>query len=166
MRLIIDKADDKLKLDFGEVSASLVHEDIIKRGIVRSVAKYMNENPTNVSKINMSRLDSGDYYNLRTLYYDYYGRLYCTIDLDKMLTTVFQPNVAIVDFDSATKDLPDAHFDGLFLTNYISSDLIQFSFKKLNDSINQTSEWSTSLRLYTRIWVKRATQKQPSYLDK
>jgi hypothetical protein len=113
IRAVIDKADDKLKLDFGEVSESLVHEDIIKRGIINSVVKYMNENPTNTSNINLTKLTTGEYYNLRTLYYDYYGKNYCKIDLDVLIKTTYQPMVAVVDLDSNTKDLPDAHFDGL-----------------------------------------------------
>jgi hypothetical protein len=112
LRAVIDKADDKLKLDFGEVSESIVHEDIVKRGILSSVAKYMFENPTNISKINLTKLTTGEYYTTRNLYYDYFGKWYCTIDLDVLIKTVFQPAVAIVDFDSKTKDLPDAHFDG------------------------------------------------------
>jgi hypothetical protein len=112
IRSVIDKADDKLRLDFGEVSESIVHEDIVKRGILSSVAKYMFENPTNISKINLTKLTTGEYYTARNLYFDYYGKNYCTIDVDILIKTVFQPAVAFVDFDSATKDLPDAHFDG------------------------------------------------------
>ncbi len=112
LRAVIDKADDKLRLDFGEASETLVHEDIIKRGIINSVVKYMRENPTNTSNLNLTRLANGDYYNLRNLYYDYYGKKYCTIDLDVLIKTTYQPMVAIVDLDPRTKDLPDAHFDG------------------------------------------------------
>jgi hypothetical protein len=113
IRAVIDKSDDKLRLDFGETSETLTHEDIIKRGIINSVAKYMVDNPINKSNVSLTKLANGDYYNIRTLYSDYYGRSYCTINLDIQIKTVYQTNVALVDLDSKTKDNPDAHFDGL-----------------------------------------------------
>jgi hypothetical protein len=96
---VIDKADDKLKLDFGEVSDTLVHEEITRRGIIQSVVRYFYDQPNGTNKINLNKINN-DYYNLRALYHDYYGKWYCVINLDKLLRVVFQPNVAVVDLDS------------------------------------------------------------------
>jgi hypothetical protein len=66
----------------GQVSESLSHEQILRRGLTRS------------------------------LYQAFYGKWYCQLDIDKLLKLITQPNKAIVDFDSATTKLPYAHFDG------------------------------------------------------
>ena len=143
IRLVIDKADDKLRMDFGEASKTLVHEDIIKRGILNSVAKYMYDHPLNGSNINLTKLQTEEYYDIRTLFKDYYGKYYCNIDLDVAIKTIYQFNVALVDFDTKTKDLPDAHFDGNFYIKKIkltsTKNLFKFNLK-LNAFIRQINE--------------------------
>jgi hypothetical protein len=81
------------------------------RGILRSVAKYFSEQPNGTAKINFTKFDTGEYYSIRNLYYDMYGKWFCTIDLGEHIEYVFQPNVAKVDLDAETADLPYAHFD-------------------------------------------------------
>ena len=94
----------------GKVSDSIVHEEIIKRGLTQSVVRYFY-NQTNSSKpINLAKINN-EYYDLTNLYYDYYGKIICEIPLEKLIINNFQPSVAVVDIDSKTKDLPYAHFD-------------------------------------------------------
>lgn len=45
------------------------------------------------------------------MYYDYYGVWICNPKLSVILSTILEPNVAIVDFSPSTKNLPYAHFD-------------------------------------------------------
>jgi hypothetical protein len=102
-------------INFAQASSTLTHEEIMKRGVIQSVAKYFYDqqllNNGSSANVNLSRLDNGEYYDLKNLYKDYYGVWLCTIDLQTLIVTEFQPNVAIVDFSSSTKDLPYAHFD-------------------------------------------------------
>jgi hypothetical protein len=111
IELIIYTTDQNSKTEFGQVSDTLVHEDIIKRGIIRSAAKYFYDQPGGSYNLDLKKLETGEYYNLNNLYYDLTGKYYCTIDLEVEIATTFKPNVAVVDFDSSTKDLPYAHFD-------------------------------------------------------
>ena len=52
-----------------------------------------------------------EYYDLRNLYLDVYGKYVCDIPLDDLILNEFAPQVAIVDLDEHTKDMPYAHFD-------------------------------------------------------
>jgi hypothetical protein len=113
---LMDYAISKVNkvINFTQASATITHEEIIKRGIIRSAAKYFYDQSKlngSTAKINLTKLDTGEYYNLKNLYYDYYGTWFCTIDLENLIITSFQPSVASVDFDRSSKDLPYAHFD-------------------------------------------------------
>lgn len=101
---IIKKGDKKLKMNFGQVSETLVHEDIIKRGIVRSVAKYLSDQKGPQSlRIRHRHMESHYYEDPRHLYHDYYQKWICNLDLNYLVTFEFQPMVAVVDFDAHTK---------------------------------------------------------------
>jgi von Willebrand factor A domain-containing protein 7 len=106
----LDRIHEILKLGVSQVSKTVTHEEIIRRGLVRSVVKYFYDQPNGAKRINLSKIDNY-YYNLSKLYYDYYDKWYCWLELDYLITNKFEPNVALVDFDSRTKDLPYAHFD-------------------------------------------------------
>ncbi len=98
-------------VNFGKVSETLTHEDIVRRGIIQSVAKFFYDKSNLSKRIDLSKLDTGEYYDLKVLYKDYYNVTLCKVMLNDLLLNEFQPNVAIVDFNPATKDLPFAHFD-------------------------------------------------------
>ena len=50
-----EKADNKVKEQFGEVSRTYTHEDIIREGVIRSVVKYFSEQKSySHAKINLS----------------------------------------------------------------------------------------------------------------
>lgn len=107
---LIDKADDSLKDQFGEVSQSYTHEEIIRQGVIRSAVKYFSEQKDlSHLKLNISQIEK--YFNLRALYKLIYNRTFCKTDLDEIIFKDLQPSVASVDFDSDTKDMPYAHFD-------------------------------------------------------
>ena len=69
MSQVLYKLDGRFKGNLGRVSDSLTHDEIVKRGLIQSVANYMKDQPN--SKINMSKIDTGEYY--QNLYFDYYG---------------------------------------------------------------------------------------------
>jgi hypothetical protein len=97
----------------GRTSDTISHEQILQRGITRSVARYFYNQPGGSSKINQSQIDSGAYdSDIRLVYQAYYGKWYCVLDVDTLLTTVMQPYIASVDIDTTTMKLPYAHFDG------------------------------------------------------
>ena len=92
------------KSPFGLVSETLTHEEIIKRGIIRSAAKFFYDQPGGKERINLNKME--DYYNIRRLYNDFYDQWFCNIELIELIEDVFQKNVINIDFDSETKDLP------------------------------------------------------------
>ena len=69
MSQVLYKLDGRFKGNLGKVSDSLTHDEIVKRGLIQSVASYMKKK-TN-TKIDMSKMN--DYYNVQNLYFDYYG---------------------------------------------------------------------------------------------
>lgn len=103
------------QIDFGEVSPTFCHEEIIKRGIVRSVAKYLREQNTTGSKRLRNRhenyMETHYFKDPKHMYHDYYNKWVCDLDLEVLIKLDFQPMVAVVDLDANTKDLPYAHFD-------------------------------------------------------
>jgi hypothetical protein len=96
---------------FGYVSETLTHEEIIKRGIIRSVAKFFHEQPNGKKRIDLTILEKDYYHSIKRLYSDYYGMLFCKIPLENLIHNIFQKKVVHVDTDEETKDLPYAHFD-------------------------------------------------------
>ena len=52
-------------VNLDKVSESLSHEEILRRGLIHSVAKYFNEKSS--KRINLTKLDNGEYYNLNKL---------------------------------------------------------------------------------------------------
>lgn len=103
------------------VSKTLTHMDILKKGLVRSVAKYFGEKQEN-KKIKIPKrsieLNKTDVYfnNLNELYRDYLGdQEYelissCSLGLNDVINLMAKA-VAAVDSDPTLKDLPWAHFD-------------------------------------------------------
>ena len=107
---VIGKLENAASGSLGKVSASLVHDEILKRGVIQSVVRFYYDQPNGSSTIQLSKMTS-DYYNLPNLYRDYYGKYVCKSDLQLLIKNEMQPNVALIDFDPTTKDMPYAHFD-------------------------------------------------------
>jgi len=99
------------KTPFGYVSQTLTHEEIIKRGIIRSVAKFFHEQPHGKDKIDLKAIETEYYSSIKRLYSDYYGKFFCKIPLEWLIKNIFQKMVVNVDTNEDTKDLPYAHFD-------------------------------------------------------
>ncbi len=57
--------------NLGKVSESLVHDEIMKRGITQSVVNYLYEQSNGTTKLDLGKMEK--YYDLRVLYFDYYG---------------------------------------------------------------------------------------------
>jgi hypothetical protein len=112
LNYLVDHISDKTSLDFGKVTdESLSHEEIIKRGILRSVAKFLYDQPAGNTLID-SNLDL--YTDIDSIYKDFFGRLkysFKKAKLEGLLNGVFSTAVASVDLDPTTKDMPYAHFD-------------------------------------------------------
>lgn len=111
IEFVTERAVHDFRINLGEVSETLVHEDIIKRGIIRSVAKYLHDQKDIPHNIKMDKIETRYYKDARHLYHDYYNKWVCNLELDYLISSEFQPSVAVVDFDDKTKDLPYAHFD-------------------------------------------------------
>jgi hypothetical protein len=72
MSSVLFKLDGRFKNNLGKVSETLVHDEIMKRGLIQSVVKYFYDQPNGTAKINLDKM-SNEYYDLRNLYFDYYG---------------------------------------------------------------------------------------------
>jgi hypothetical protein len=97
---------------FGYSSETLTHEEITRRGIIKSVVNYFYDQPHGRDRIDLNKIN--EYYNLFRLYNDYYNRWYCKIELHELIENVFQKNVINVDFASNTKDLPIGKFNLIY----------------------------------------------------
>lgn len=73
MTSTIKKLEGRFTGNLGKVSESLVHDEIIKRGLIQSVVMYFHEQPTETNKVDLSKME--EYYDLRKLYFDFYGNL-------------------------------------------------------------------------------------------
>lgn len=134
IEFLIEKADNKLKEQFGEISRTYTHEEIIREGVIRSVVKYFSEQkPYSHAKINLSKIEQ--YFNLNRLYNQIYNRSFCKTDLQEIILKDLQPGVASVDFDSDTKDMPYAHFDAntFYESNWRVINMTQKIFKKIEE---------------------------------
>ncbi|CAF0866255.1 unnamed protein product [Brachionus calyciflorus] len=110
IEFLIEKADHSLKEQFGEISRTYTHEEIIREGVIRSTVKFFSEQKhlTHL-KLNLNRIEK--YFNLNKLYGEIYNKSFCRTDLEDIIVKDLQPSVASVDFDEDTKDMPYAHFD-------------------------------------------------------
>ena len=88
----------------------MAHEEITKRGLIQSVVRYFHDQPNGKHKIDLNKINNS-YYDLKELYFDYYGKHICEIPLVNEIKVNFEIPVGFVDLDSKTKDLPYAHFD-------------------------------------------------------
>ena len=101
---VIEGANLQFKLDFGEASVTYPHEEIIRRGIYRSAVKFFHDQQNGSQLISLDKIDN-EYLDVYNIYSDYYNRTFCSLPLDDLMVYIFQPNVAIVDFDPSTKDM-------------------------------------------------------------
>jgi hypothetical protein len=73
MESVIYKLESQFNSKLGKVSESLVHDEIIKRGLIQSVVQYFYDQPSGSKRIDLAKIDN-EYYDVRKLYYDYYGK--------------------------------------------------------------------------------------------
>lgn len=110
--LIVEKIDSKTQMDFGKVSRSFSHEDITRRGIIRSLAKFLHEQPNGSNKVHLDSANLERYFqDINQLYRDYFGQKSHVWGVEVIIKTDFLPYVTLVDLDRTTKNLPCAHFD-------------------------------------------------------
>ena len=67
--------ENEFKGNLGKVSESIVHDEIMKRGLLQSVVMYMIDHPYNSRTLDLTKFDN-DYYDVRKLYFDYYGMFF------------------------------------------------------------------------------------------
>jgi hypothetical protein len=146
---VIGKFDAQFEGNFGKVSESIVHDEILRRGLIQSVVRYFYNQTNGSQKINLNKINN-DYYDLKKLYYDYYGKYICDIPLSYSIKSTLQPSVASVDLDPTTKDLPYAHFDAETFSQS-NSRVISFINKTMNALRNKqylTAQISSAQSLY------------------
>lgn len=68
---VLFKLEGRFKGNLGRVSDSYTHDEITKEGLIQSVVMYLYEQPGGAQKINLTKMN--DYYDLRKLYFDFYG---------------------------------------------------------------------------------------------
>ena len=99
---VINKIDSHLSFDFGNVNPTFPHEEIIRRGVIKSIANYFYDKKNGSFLIDKTKVDN-EYLNINRIYIDYYGKGFCNLPINTILKYELQPNVAIVDIDSKTK---------------------------------------------------------------
>jgi len=104
----IEPAQEK-RLDV--ISQTLTHEDIIKKGLIKSVVKYFHDIDRNATNsINMTKIGN-EYESVDAIYEDFYGKKFCFVNLAHLIEEEFEQTVGMIDFDPKTKNLAEAHFD-------------------------------------------------------
>ncbi len=152
VKLIIERTNSFYeKTPFGYVSQTLTHEEIIKRGIIRSVAKFFHEQPRGKDKIDLKTLETEYYSSIKRLYSDYYDKFFCKIPLEGLIKNIFQKMVVNVDTHRDTKDLPYAHFDAdtFLLSNDRVIDYKERIFQKLRKKEYSEAAEITGVILHT-----------------
>ena len=144
---LIDEAEENQKIILGEASETIVHEMIIKRGLLRSVAKYFYKIASD--RIDLSKLETGEYYHTHKLFADFFNhRPYCSFELKYIIHKEFQPEIDSVDLNPETKDLPWAHFDaGTFRE---SNERVIHFFHLIHEHI-ENREYKSARRLLAQI---------------
>lgn len=147
---LVEIADkESSHLNFNKASTSFSHENILRRGLIRSVARFFYDKPNGSSKIQINNMDR--YLNdIDRLYRDYYGLtgIVRSAKIKWFLEWELEPNVAVVDFDPDTKDLPYAHFDAERLIE--SNDRVM-SFKAQIDNALKNENYKQARKLTAQI---------------
>lgn len=109
---LVEKLDSTSRINLGIVSKSLSHEDITRRGLIRSVARYLYDQPGGRDRIQLGNIERY-FNNINFLYSDFNKKssIIPILELEFLLKTEILPYVAFVDLDPSTRDLPYAHFD-------------------------------------------------------
>jgi hypothetical protein len=112
---LTNKISEKTKMDFGKATVeSLSHEDIIRRGCIRSVARFFYDHQRS-SKQTIDISNMQKFTTFEQLYDVYYGfnivKRIEGIELILIVKAILELGVVGVDFDASTKDMPYAHFD-------------------------------------------------------
>lgn len=123
---VFERLDEELVSRLDIYGNTTTHEQILKRGLVQSIVQYFYNQPNGTVRVNLTKA-TNEYYNLKKLYYDYYGLWFCHLDIEHLIETVLEPYVASVDLSYKTKNLPYAHFDA---ETFIESNNRVINFKK------------------------------------
>lgn len=75
LKNVMFKLEGRFKGNLGKVSESFTHDEITKEGLIQAVVQYFYDQPGGSQKINLTKIP--EYYDVRRLYYDYYGNLTC-----------------------------------------------------------------------------------------
>ena len=147
--LIQDIDSSNSHIDLGKVSDSLSHDELLRRGLIRSVAQYYYDQKNGSTKINLNNMDRY-FKDIGLIYTDYYGSIGRARDLKLIynLKTDLMPQVAIVDFAPDTKDLPYAHFDAERLSG--SNDRVINFTSRIYTAISK-SDYKTARKLTGQI---------------
>lgn len=105
--------DTKFKINLDKISDTFSHEEILKRGLIKSVTKYFYEKRSGepMNQVTLTKAISGEYLNVRQLFFDYKQKWYCELSFEVVMLEKLYPAVASVDLDKATRKMPYAHFD-------------------------------------------------------
>lgn len=108
---LISSGLELFKNNLDKVSKTFSHEEILFRGLVKSLTKYFAQKGGLNNKVNASKLNSENYLDLKLLFLDYKNEQYCKIGLEQVIHTKLSPAVILVDLKNRTSKLPHAHFD-------------------------------------------------------
>ena len=146
MTSVIQSSVVQFGLDLGQVGTTFPHEEILRIGTYRSVARFFYDQVNGTRLIDLSKINT-DYQNVDNIYYDYYNKTSCDLPIESLMKYQLQPNVAIVDFDPNTKDMPYAHFDAetfnqsnARVVSYTNSIIALISAKKYSDARSLTGQ--------------------------
>lgn len=131
----IKSTNNYLDNSFGYVTETFTHEEIIRRGIIRSVTKYFYDQPGGRERIDLKKIESDYYHSIKRLFHEFYDKWFCKIDLEKLIEDVFQKMVVNVDLNDGTKDLPYAHFDAEYFR--LSNDRVMLYKKRISKELSK-----------------------------
>ena len=144
---VLDTINLKFSLDFGQVGPTFPHEEIMRRGVYRSIVKYFYDQPNGNTRIDLNQTDKV-YLDINQIYSDYYNKSLCELPADDVISKELQPNVAVVDFDPSTKDLPFAHFDA---ESFNQSNNRVIAYKKVIQNFLAIKDYSSARKFTGQI---------------
>jgi hypothetical protein len=148
---ILDKLDSHTRLSIGEISETISHEDIIGRGVLRSVARLLHDRPGGAAKITLDDIDNGVYdTSAKRLYHAFSGKWLCDIGVSRVVRDELEPQVALPDLAPATAKLASAHFDGGKDALLESSQRVADFTKRVHDALD-AKDYKTARVLSAQI---------------
>ena len=111
---VLDSINLKFSLDFGQVGPTFPHEEILRRGVYRSIVKFFYEQPNGNKTIDLNK----EYLDINRIYSDYYNKSLCDLPADDVISRELQPNVALGTFNQLLFIISRIKSDPFFFRNF------------------------------------------------